>query len=56
MAKGKVMMIHLIVGMIKKISLYKMSYFSEPNNGSKKKLNQICLIMHTKKKKKKKMI
>ena len=56
MAKGKVMMIHLIVGMIKKISLYKMSYFSEPNNGSKKKLNYICLIMHKKKKKKKKMI
>ena len=37
MAERKVMMIHLIVGMIKKISLYKMSYFSEPNNGSKKK-------------------
>ena len=40
MAKGKVMMIHLIVGMIKKISLYKMSYFSEPNNGSKKKFKK----------------
>ena len=50
MAKGKVMMIHLIVGMIKKISLYKMSYFSEPNNGSKKKLNYICSIMQKKKK------
>ena len=56
MAKGKVMMIHLIVGMIKKISLYKMSYFSEPNNVIKNKFNYNFLNIKKKKKKKKKMI
>ena len=30
MLSGKVMAIHLIVGLIKKISLYKMCYFPEP--------------------------
>ena len=37
-SKGKVMKIHLIVGLIKKILLYKMSYFSEPYNCSKNKI------------------
>ena len=31
MSIGKVMIIHLIVGLIKKILLYKMSYFPEPH-------------------------
>ena len=30
MSNGKVMIIHLIAGLIKKISLYKMRYFPEP--------------------------
>ena len=30
MVSGKVMIIHVIVGLIKKMLLYKMSYFSEP--------------------------
>ena len=30
MSNGKAIIIHLIVGLTKKISLYKMSYFSEP--------------------------
>ena len=32
------MIIHLIVGLIKKISLYKMSYFPEPCTHSKNKV------------------
>ena len=32
------MKIHLIVGLIKKIFLYKMSYFREPYNRSKNKI------------------
>ena len=32
MSNGKVMIIHLIVRLIKMISLYKMSYFPEPLN------------------------
>ena len=38
MSKGKVMMMHLIVGLIKKISLYKMSYFPESFTNSKMKI------------------
>ena len=33
---GKVIIIHLIAGLIKKNSLYKMSYFPEHNSHSKK--------------------
>ena len=36
MSKGKVMIINLIAGLIKKILLYKMSYFPEPYIRSKK--------------------
>ena len=35
MSNGKVMMIYLSVGLIKKILLYKMSYFPEPYTCSK---------------------
>ena len=38
MSNGKVMIIHLIVGLIKKISLYKMSYFPEPHTLSKNEI------------------
>ena len=38
MSNGKVMIILLTVGLIKKISLYKMSYFPEPYTRSKKKV------------------
>ena len=41
--KWKDMIIHLIVGLIKKISLYKMSYFSEQYTPSK---NKIKLELH----------
>ena len=37
MPSGKVMIIYLIVGLIKKILLYKMSYFPEPYTHSKNK-------------------
>ena len=35
MSNGKVMIIHLIVGLTKKILLHKISYFSEPYDHSK---------------------
>ena len=38
MSNGKVMTIHLIVGLIKKIQILKMSYFPDPYNRSKNKL------------------
>ena len=38
MSYGKAMIIFLTVGLIKKISLYKMSYFPEPNTHSKSKI------------------
>ena len=38
MLNGKTMIIHLIVGLIKKISLYKMSYFPEPYTHRKSKI------------------
>ena len=38
MSNGKVMIIHLIVGLIEKISLYKMSYFPEPYTLSKNEI------------------
>ena len=38
MPNGKVMIKLLIVGMIKKILLYKMSYFPEPYNHSTHKI------------------
>ena len=38
MLNGKTMTIHLIVGLIKKISLYKMSYFPEPYTHRKSKI------------------
>ena len=37
MLNGKVMTIHLIVGLIKKILLYKMSYFQESHTHTHKK-------------------
>ena len=37
MSNGKVTIIHLIAGLIKKISLYKMSYFPEQYGHSKSK-------------------
>ena len=37
MSNGKAVIIQLIVGLLKKISLYKMNYFSEPNTRSKNK-------------------
>ena len=46
MLSGKVMIIHLIVGLIK-ISLYKMSYFPELYTGSKNKIKvQLNLSNH----------
>ena len=39
MSNGKTMIILLTVGLIKKISLYKMSYSSEPYTPSKSKIN-----------------
>ena len=51
MTNGKVMITHLIVVLIKEISVYKMTYFPEPHTRSRDKmetkldLNQICLIM-----------
>ena len=39
MLNGKIMIIHLIVGLMKKILLYKMSYFLEPYTDSKNKGN-----------------
>ena len=38
MSNGKVMIIHLIVGLIKKIQIHKMSYFPDRYNYSKSKL------------------
>ena len=38
MSNGEFMIIHLIVGLIKKILLYKMSYFPEPYTRSKNKI------------------
>ena len=38
MLNGKVMIIHLTVALIKKILLYKMSYFPEPYTRSKNKI------------------
>ena len=50
MLNDKATIILLIVGLIKKISLYKKSYFPEQytHNTTKKKLNQICVIMQQK--------
>ena len=47
MLSGKVMIIHLKVGLIKKILLSKISYFSElyTHVKNKKKVNSVCLIM-----------
>ena len=44
MSNEKVMIIYLIVGLIKKISLYKMSYFPEPfsHNEHKIKVDLSC--------------
>ena len=39
MLNGKIMIIHLIVGLTKEILLYKMSYFLEPYTHSKNKGN-----------------
>ena len=45
------MTIHLIVGLIKKISLYKMSYFPEPYTRNKKKIKaELELSNYAKKK------
>ena len=38
MSNAKVIIIHLIVGLIKKIFLYKMSYFPEPYGNSRSKI------------------
>ena len=38
MSNAKVMIMHLIMGSIKKILLYKMSYFPEPYTNSKNKI------------------
>ena len=38
MSNGKVMRIHLIAGLMKKISLHKLSYFAEPYTHSKQKI------------------
>ena len=38
MSNGKTMIILSTVGLIKKMSLYKISYFSEPYTGSKNKI------------------
>ena len=38
MPNGKVMIIHLIAGQIKNISLYKMSYYPEPDSHSRNKI------------------
>ena len=38
MSNGKVMIIHLIVGLIKKILLYKLSYFPDPYTHSKNEI------------------
>ena len=37
-SNGKVMIIHLIVGWIKRILLYKMSYFPKPHGHSKNEI------------------
>ena len=39
--KWKVVIIHLIVGLIKKILLYQTSYFPEPCSYSKNKINKL---------------
>ena len=44
MSNGKVMIIPLTVGLIKKISLYKMSYFPEPYTRGKNKIIRLDLI------------
>ena len=38
MSNGKVSIIHLIVGLIKKMLLFKMSYFAEPYDHSKNEI------------------
>ena len=38
MSRGKLMVVNLIVGLIKNISLYKMSYFPESCTRSKNKI------------------
>ena len=38
MSNGRAMIIFLTVGLIKKISLYKLSYFPEPNTLSKSQI------------------
>ena len=38
MSNGKVMIIHLTVGLIKKILLYKVTYFPETHSHSKNKI------------------
>ena len=38
MSKGKALTILVTVGLIKKISIYKMSYFPEPHNHSTNKI------------------
>ena len=51
MSKGKVMIFHLsVVGLIKKILLYKMSYFPEPRNSKNEvkvelDLSKLCNII-----------
>ena len=39
MPNGKAIITHVLVGLIKKILLYKMSYFPEPYTRSKNKIN-----------------
>ena len=44
MSNGKVMIYHLINWFLKKTLLYKMSYFAEPDNHSKKQIKvELCL-------------
>ena len=38
MLSGKVMIIHVIIGLLKKTLLYKISYFPEPYKCSKNKI------------------
>ena len=43
MSNGKVMIIHLIVGLIKNILLYKMSYFRKPHTNKNKIETELIL-------------
>ena len=50
MSNGKAMIILLTVGLIKKIYLYQISYFPEPNTSSQNKIKfQLDLLNHAKK-------